>query len=111
MKTLTMCAIAALLTTGCVTGMGLQAAYGAAALNGQPIPVYEAPLSAGLYDVTIRKISTNIYQDVTSRRVIYTRLCLEIAVAEPGVLRLVGAGENALVFTETRQTCEVIGLR
>lgn len=106
------------LSSACVsTGMGLQAAYGAAAVNGQPVPRYTPPLYTApkyggeLYDVTVTRIADDEYQDQVSRRVIYTRFCYTYVYGASAVLRLNGSSDSTLTFNDARQICDVVGLK
>ena len=105
------------LSSACATGgLGLQDAYGqaamAAALRGER-PVYpRVGVSADRYSVTVTRLDRDLYRDTTSRRLIETRYCYEFAYSADAVLTWEGAyGGNSLIFVDSGTKCDVVGLR
>jgi hypothetical protein len=63
------------------------------------------------YRVSVTRIESNLYRDVTSGVIIETRWCLELALMDDAVLRWEGRyGNNWIVFSNS-QKCDVIALR
>ena len=63
-------------------------------------------MDAGRYDVNIKKIASNLYQDISTRIIIKTHSCVELAGRDGSSLHWSGiAGE--LFFINTNKTCMV----
>jgi hypothetical protein len=63
-------------------------------------------MDAGRYDVNIKKIANNLYQDFDTRIIIKTRSCIELAGIDGSLLDWSGiSGE--LFFKNTNKTCMV----
>ncbi len=63
-------------------------------------------IEAGRYEVRIKKIGSNLYQDISTRIIIKTRACIEPAGGNESVLDWTGsAGE--LYFKKTNKSCIV----
>jgi hypothetical protein len=63
-------------------------------------------IEAGRYEVKIRKIGSNLYQDISTRIIIKTSACVEPAGGDESVLDWSGAyGE--LFFKKTNKSCMV----
>ena len=63
-------------------------------------------MDAGRYDVNIKKIANNLYQDFDTRIIIKTRACIELAGIDGSLLDWSGiSGE--LFFKNTNKTCMV----
>jgi len=63
-------------------------------------------MDAGRYDVNIKKIASNLYQDIDTRSIIKTRACVELAGRDGSFLDWSGiSGE--LFFKNTNKTCMV----
>jgi hypothetical protein len=63
-------------------------------------------LDAGRYDVNIKKIANNLYQDLDTRIIIKTRACVELAGRDGSVLDWSG-NSGELFFENTNKTCIV----
>jgi hypothetical protein len=63
-------------------------------------------IDAGRYEVKIKKIGSNLYQDISTRIIIKTRACVELADGDESLLDWTGSyGE--LYFKKTNKTCIV----
>ena len=63
-------------------------------------------IEAGRYEVKIKKIGSNLYQDISTRIIIKTRACVELADGDESLLDWSGAyGE--LYFKNTSKSCMV----
>jgi Domain of unknown function (DUF4124) len=63
-------------------------------------------IEAGRYEVIVKKIGSNLYQDISTRIIIKTRACIEPADGDESVLDWSGAyGE--LFFKNTNKSCMV----
>jgi len=66
----------------------------------------QSGMDAGRYDVNIKKIASNLYQDISTRIIIKTHACVELAGREGSSLHWSGiSGE--LFFINTNKTCIV----
>jgi hypothetical protein len=63
-------------------------------------------LDAGMYDVNIKKIANNLYQDTYSLIIIKTRDCVELAGRDGSLLDWSGISGD-LFFKNTNKTCTV----
>jgi hypothetical protein len=64
------------------------------------------------YNVNVKRIERNLYQDTSSKAIIETRLCLELALGEDAILQWEGRyGDNWLLFVGSGTKCDVIALR
>lgn len=71
-------------------------------------------VSADTYRVSVRKVDRNLYIDTRSKTVIETRLCLGgyTSSATDAILNWEGRfGDNWLLFLDSREKCDVVGLR
>ena len=73
------------------------------------------PARAELYDVQVTHIAQNAYLDQSSRLVIITRLCLQLALGQSAILRYDGRGNanNRLLFDTgglSNTSCQVAGV-
>ena len=117
MKNIMFALLLALTCSACATsGLGLQDAYGqaamAAASRGER-PVYpRVGVTADRYSVTVTRLDRDLYRDTVSRRLIETRYCYEYAYSAEAVLTWEGRyGGNSLIFVDSGTKCDVIGLR
>lgn len=102
---------------GCATGgLGYVGAYGAAGGAGIPVgsqalvPLRDHPF--GRFIVTVKRLSRNIYQDLNSKAIIQTNLCLELAGGEEAVVNWEGpVGDSWIIFRSTGDSCQVVSLR
>ena len=63
-------------------------------------------IEAGRYEVKVKKIGSNLYQDISTRIIIKTRACVEPADGDESLLDWSGAyGE--LFFKNTNKSCMV----
>ena len=63
-------------------------------------------IEAGRYEVKVKKIGSNLYQDISTRIIIKTRACVEPADGDESLLDWTGSyGE--LYFKKTNKTCIV----
>jgi hypothetical protein len=63
-------------------------------------------IDAGRYEVKVKKIGTNLYQDISTRIIVKTRACVEPAGGDESLLDWSGAyGE--LFFKKTNKSCTV----
>jgi len=68
--------------------------------------------AADIYRLTVRRIERNLYQDRTSKTIIETRLCIELALNDDAILNWEGRyGNNWLLFVDTGNKCDVVALR
>jgi hypothetical protein len=66
----------------------------------------DSGIEAGRYEVKIKKIGSNLYQDISTRIIIKTLACVEPASGDESVLDWSGAyGE--LFFKNTKKSCMV----
>ena len=66
----------------------------------------DGSVDAGIYEVKVRKIGSNLYQDITTRMIIKTGACLEPAGGDESQLDWYGSiGE--LYFKKTSKSCIV----
>ena len=74
--------------------------------------VLTVPVAADRYSVNVKRIERNLYQDRTSKAIIETRLCLELAIGEDAILQWEGRyGDNWLLFISSRTKCDVVAIR
>lgn len=74
--------------------------------------VLAMPVRAERYSVTVKRIERNLYQDTTSKVIIETRYCLELALADDAILNWEGRfGDNWLLFIDSGAKCGVVTLR
>ena len=96
--------LASAILSGCLSVSGLVA-------DGALATVPDRPLTADTYRVRVTRIDTNLYRELTSKLIIETRLCLELAIQDDAVLRWDGKyGTNWIIFSNN-QKCDVIDLR
>lgn len=68
---------------------------------------------AARYDVTVKRLGTNMYKDLNTGTLIKTSLCLELALGDGAVLiwdcalgtEMYGCGK--LIFTSSGTSCQV----
>jgi hypothetical protein len=63
-------------------------------------------IEAGRYEVRIKKIGSNLYQDISTRIIIKTSACVESAGGDESVLDWTGTS-GELFFKKTNKTCIV----
>jgi hypothetical protein len=63
-------------------------------------------MDAGRYEVNIKKIASNLYQDISTRIIIKTRSCVELAGRDGSSLDWSGVS-GELFFINTNKTCIV----
>ena len=63
-------------------------------------------IEAGRYEVKVKKIGSNLYQDISTRIIIKTRACVEPADGDESLLDWTGS-YGALYFKKTSKTCMV----
>lgn len=69
-------------------------------------------LALDRYNVNVKRIERNLYQDTSSKVIIETRLCLELAIGDDAILQWEGRyGDNWLLFVSSGQKCDVVALR
>lgn len=75
-------------------------------------PVSSNGQTPGTYHLTVKRLDANLYQDLVSKIVIETRLCLELALAAEVVLKWEGryGYSSWLVFLDSGTKCDVVAL-
>jgi hypothetical protein len=63
-------------------------------------------MDSGRYDVNIKKIASNLYQDISTRMIIKTLACVELAGTDGSSLHWSGTS-GELFFQNTNKTCMV----
>ena len=63
-------------------------------------------IEAGRYEVKIKKIGSNLYQDISTRIIIKTSACVELAGGDESLLDWTGSS-GELYFKKTNKTCIV----
>lgn len=66
----------------------------------------DSSMDAGRYDVNIKKIANNLYQDLDTRIIIKTSACVELVAGDGSVLDWSG-NSGELFFENTNKTCIV----
>lgn len=65
------------------------------------------------YKVYVKRLDSNLYQDLSSRVIIKTSLCLELALGEDAILIWNGVNHFAcgkLIFLDSNTVCQVDGV-
>ena len=63
-------------------------------------------IEAGRYEVKVKKIGSNLYQDISTRIIIKTSACVELAGGDESLLDWTGSS-GELYFKKTNKTCIV----
>lgn len=67
-------------------------------------------LMHGRYDVSVTRKSYNVYKDTYSNAIIKTQMCLELALMDDALLIWEGPYSSKLVFLNSGEVCDVVGV-